>query len=81
MLPTDTRLGPYQILALVGEGGMGQVYAAYDEELDRRVAIKLLHRKLGASASSARPATSRASNIRTSVRSTISGTRMAPTTW
>jgi eukaryotic-like serine/threonine-protein kinase len=42
MLESGTRLGPYEILALVGEGGMGQVFKARDTRLDRTVAIKML---------------------------------------
>ena len=35
-------IGPYQVLKRIGEGGMGVVYAAYDDKLERKVALKLL---------------------------------------
>src|SRR5512141_2958134 len=37
-----TRLGPYEILGLIGAGGMGEVYTARDPRLERQVAIKIL---------------------------------------
>ena len=41
-LPPGRRLGAYEIVASVGAGGMGEVYAARDTRLERRVALKLL---------------------------------------
>jgi eukaryotic-like serine/threonine-protein kinase len=40
-LTPGTKLGPYEIVALIGEGGMGAVYRARDTRLNRDVAIKL----------------------------------------
>jgi tetratricopeptide (TPR) repeat protein/predicted Ser/Thr protein kinase len=37
-----SAIGRYLVLGLIGKGGMGEVYAAYDPELDRKVALKLL---------------------------------------
>lgn len=42
ILPPDTRIGRYRVLNELGRGGMGVTYVAHDEELDRRVAIKLV---------------------------------------
>jgi len=42
------RLGPYEVIAKIGEGGMGEVYRARDPRLNRQVAIKLLPGALAA---------------------------------
>jgi serine/threonine protein kinase len=47
-LTAGSRLGPYEITALIGAGGMGEVYKARDTRLQRDVAIKVLPEVLAA---------------------------------
>jgi Tol biopolymer transport system component len=42
MLTPGTRLGPYEVVAPIGAGGMGEVYRAKDSRLQREVAVKVL---------------------------------------
>ncbi len=55
-LPRGSPLGRYVILHRLGSGGMGIVYAAYDPELDRGIALKLLRPSAGDSAMAERRA-------------------------
>src|ERR1700758_612349 len=48
-LSAGTRLGPYEIQASLGAGGMGEVYRARDTRLERAVAIKILPEHLSCS--------------------------------
>ena len=47
-LPAGTRLGPYEIVASLGAGGMGEVYLAEDSRLHRQVALKILPSEMAA---------------------------------
>ncbi len=48
-LAAGSRLGPYEILAPLGAGGMGEVYRARDTRLERSVAVKVLPPHLSSS--------------------------------
>ena len=52
-LVPGTRLGAYEVVSLLGEGGMGQVYLAYDTTLHRQAAVKVMGRPAGGETSRA----------------------------
>ena len=47
-LSTGDKLGPYEIVSPLGEGGMGEVYKARDTRLERSVGISMGERRWGA---------------------------------
>src|SRR5262249_10248992 len=49
-LAAGSRLGAYEILGLIGQGGMGEVYRARDTRLERDVAVKVLPEQFAADA-------------------------------
>ncbi len=53
-LEPGTRIGPYEVVSLLSEGGMGEVYRAHDARLNRAVAIKVIHERLAAGANAFR---------------------------
>jgi serine/threonine protein kinase len=54
VLAIGDRVGRYLVLSTLGSGGMGHVFAAYDPQLDRKIALKVLRANLGANAKEAR---------------------------
>lgn len=53
-LDVGTSLGRYILLGKVGEGGMGVVYSAFDPELDRRIAVKVIRSEMASAGDDAR---------------------------
>lgn len=49
-LAPGTRIGPYEVVSMIGAGGMGEVYRAHDTSLKRDVALKILPESFAADA-------------------------------
>lgn len=47
-LAPGTRIGPYEVVSIIGVGGMGEVYRARDTSLERDVAVKILPERFSA---------------------------------
>ena len=60
-VPPGSKIGPYEVVALLGAGGMGEVYKGHDPRLGRHVAIKVL---IGEFASLCRETEKRSNDIR-----------------
>ena len=85
-LQTGTTLGPYEIKALLGAGGMGEVYKARDTRLDRTVAIKVLPEHVASDSDLKQRFEREAKTIsslttRTFARSMTSARRMGSISW
>ena len=85
-LSVGDRLGAYEILGLLGAGGMGEVYRARDTRLDREVAIKVLPAQVSGRDDlrqrfEREARAIRACTIRIFARFTILGSRTASATW
>jgi serine/threonine protein kinase len=52
LVPAGERIGPYTVVELLGAGGMGEVYKAHDQRLDRDIAVKFLSSRMAGDAAS-----------------------------